>query len=167
MRTAVGSDEKSELTDALVAELEKRGHEVVAFGPVAGQEEESDWPLVCGQVAEAVAAGEADEGIVCCWTGTGASIAANKVPGIRAALVHDAETARGARVWNHANVLALSLRATPIPVMREILDAWFNTSVSEGEAQTAWNRQQIDRIRRLEEKYRRGDTGQLQAHGRS
>ena len=169
MRTAVGSDEKSELTDALVAELEKRGHEVVAFGPVAGdhEEEESDWPLVCGRVAEAVAAGEADEGIVCCWTGTGASIAANKVPGIRAALVHDAQTARGARVWNHANVLALSLRATPIPVMREILEAWLGTPVSEGEAQSAWNRRQIDRIRRLEEKHRRGGGEQLRAHGSS
>lgn len=154
MRTAIGSDEKSELTDALVEELGKRGHQVVAFGPVGGQDE-SDWPLVCSRVAEAVATGEADEGIVCCWTGTGASIAANKVPGIRAALVHDAETARGARVWNHANVLALSLRATPIPMMREILDAWYNTSSSEGEAQSDWNRQQIARIRRLEEKYRR------------
>ena len=153
MRTAVGSDERSELTDALIAELEERGHEVVSFGPMAGQEE-SDWPVVCGRVAETVAAGEADEGIVCCWTGTGASIAANKVPGIRAALVGDAETARGARIWNHANVLALSLRATPVPVMREILDAWFETSVLEGEAQSAWNRQQIDRIKRLEEKYR-------------
>jgi ribose 5-phosphate isomerase B len=153
MRTAVGSDESSELTDALVADLQERGHEIIAFGPVA-DEEESDWPLVCAQVAETVAAGEADEGIVCCWTGTGASIAANKVPGIRAALVHDAQTARGARVWNHANVLALSLRATPIPVMREILDAWYETSSSEGEAQSDWNRQQIDRIRQLEEKYR-------------
>src|SRR5918912_1997547 len=98
MRTAIGSVERSELTNALVAELEKRGHEIVAFGPVAG-EEESDWPLVCGRVAETVAAGEADEGIVCCWTGTGASIAAKKVPGGRAALVHDAETGRGGRVW--------------------------------------------------------------------
>lgn len=158
MRIAVGSDESSELTDALAAELEKRGHEVVAFGPVAAQEE-SDWPLVCGRVAEAVATGEADEGIACCWTGTGASIAANKVPGIRAALAHDAETARGARVWNHANVLTLSLRATPIPIMQEILDAWFNTPVSEGEAQSAWNREQIERIRQLEEKYRHGDGG--------
>ena len=111
--------------------------------------------LVIAAKQEAVGAGEADEGIVCCWTGTGASIAANKVPGVRAALVHDAETARGARVWNHANVLALSLRATPIPVMREILDAWFDTSVSDGEAQSDWNLQQIDRIRQLEEKYRR------------
>ena len=158
MRIAVGSDESSELTDALAAELEKRGHEVLAFGPVAGQEE-SDWPLVCGRVAEAVAAGEADEGIACCWTGTGAGIAANKVPGIRAALAHDAETARGARLWNHANVLTLSLRATPIPIMHEILDAWFNTPVSEGEAQSAWNREQIDRIRQMEEKYRYGDKG--------
>jgi ribose 5-phosphate isomerase B len=159
VRMAIGSDERSELTDALTAELEKRGHEIVAFGPVADEEEESDWPLVCGRVAEAVATGEADEGIVCCWTGTGASIAANKVPGVRAALVHDAETARGARIWNHANVLALSLRATPIPVMREILDAWYDTSSSEGEAQSDWNRAQIDRIRRLEEKYRRGEVG--------
>jgi ribose 5-phosphate isomerase B len=159
MRMAIGSDERSELTDALIAELEKRGHEIVAFGPVADQDEESDWPLVCGRVAEAVATGEADEGIVCCWTGTGASIAANKVPGVRAALVHDAQTARGARIWNHANVLALSLRATPIPVMREILDAWYDTTSSEGEAQSDWNREQIDRIRRLEEKYRRGEVG--------
>jgi ribose 5-phosphate isomerase B len=147
MRIAVGSDESSALTDALAAELEKRGYEVVAFGPVAGQEE-SDWPLVCGRVAEAVAAGEADEGI-----------AANKVPGIRAALAHDAETARGARIWNHANVLTLSLRATPIPIMREILDAWFKTPLSEGEAQSDWNLEQIYRIRQLEEKYRQGDEG--------
>jgi ribose 5-phosphate isomerase B len=106
-------------------------------------------------VAEAVARGEADEGIVCCWTGTGASIAANKVPGVRAALVHDAETARGARLWNHANVLALSLRATPIPIAKEILDAWLSTPTTEGEAQSEWNRQQIERIRKLEEKYGR------------
>ena len=85
-----------------------------------------------------------------------ASIAANKVPGIRAALAHDAETARGARIWNHANVLTLSLRSTPIPIMHEILDAWFNTPVSEGEAQSDWNREQIDRIRQLEEKYQQG-----------
>jgi ribose 5-phosphate isomerase B len=158
MRTAIGSDERSELTDALIAELEQRGREIVPFGPVADQEE-SDWPLVCGRVAEAVASGEADEGIVCCWTGTGASIAANKVPGIRAALVHDAQTARGARIWNHANVLALSLRATPIPVMREILEAWYGTSSSEGEAMSEWTLQQIERVRHLEEKYRRPRVG--------
>lgn len=153
MKIAVGSDEANELTAALVTELEKRGHEVVPFGPLAKDDAEVDWPLVCSHVAESVAEGNAEEGIVCCWTGTGASIAANKVPGIRAALVHDAETARGARVWNHANVLALSLRATPIPILREILDAWFATSTDEGEAQSDWNRQQIERIRALEARY--------------
>src|SRR5574341_800361 len=156
MRIAIGSDEATELTNALLDELKKREHEVLPFGPLAPgrNDPDTDWPIVASRVAEAVARGEADEGIVCCWTGTGASIAANKVPGVRAALVHDAETARGARLWNHANVLALSLRATPVPVMREILDAWFSTPTTEGEAQSEWNRQQIERIRGLEEKYR-------------
>jgi ribose 5-phosphate isomerase B len=160
MRIAIGSDEANELTAALIIQLEKRGHQVMPFGPLAPNDPDTDWPLVAGRVAEAVARGEANEGIVCCWTGTGASIAANKVPGIRAALVHDAETARGARIWNHANVMALSLRATSIPVAREILDAWFATSTSEGEAQSEWNRTQIERIRQLEDKYRgANDTG--------
>ncbi len=156
MKIAIGSDEASELTAALVDELKKRGHEVLLFGPLrpAGEDPDVDWPLVASHTAEAVARGEADEGIVCCWTGTGASIAANKVPGIRAALAHDAETARGARIWNHANVLALSLRATSIPVAREILVAWFSTSTGEGEAQSEWNLQQIERVRQLEDKYR-------------
>jgi ribose 5-phosphate isomerase B len=105
---------------------------------------------VAGRVARAVARGQADQGIVCCWTGTGASIAANKVVGVRAALVHDAETARGARLWNHANVLALSLRATPVPIAREILDAWFSTPTDEGEAASDWNRKQIERLAELE-----------------
>ncbi len=148
MRIAVGSDEANELTTALMVQLEKLGHQVVPFGPLAPNDPDADWPLVASRVAEA------NEGIVCCWTGTGASIAANKVPGIRAALVHDAETARGARIWNHANVLALSLRATSIPLAREILDAWFATSPLEGEAQSEWNLAQIERIRQLEEKYR-------------
>lgn len=157
MRIAIGSDEASELTAALLAELEKRGHTVLPFGPLAGPEAPSDWPLVAGGVAQAVAAGEADQGIVCCWTGTGASLAANKVPGVRAALCHDAETARGARIWNHANVLALSLRATPIPVAREILDAWFATPTDSGEADTEWNRLQMERIKAMEaEAGRRG-----------
>ncbi|MCS6910947.1 MAG: RpiB/LacA/LacB family sugar-phosphate isomerase [Anaerolineales bacterium] len=154
MRIALANDSANELTEALLAELQKRGHEVLHFGPRRPDEPEADWPVVCAQAAEAVASGAADEGIVCCWTGTGASIAANKVPGIRAALVHDAETARGARIWNHANVLALSLRATSVPLMREILDAWFNTPTQTGEAQSDWNRQQIERLRQLEQKYK-------------
>jgi ribose 5-phosphate isomerase B len=154
MRIAIGSDEANELTTALMVQLEKLGHQAIPFGPLAPNDPDTDWPLVASRVAEAVAHGEANEGIVCCWTGTGACIAANKVPGIRAALVHDAETARGARIWNHANVLALSLRATSIPLAREILDAWFATSPLEGEAQSEWNLAQIERIRQLENKYR-------------
>jgi ribose 5-phosphate isomerase B len=154
MKIAIGSDEANELTAALVVELEKRGHSVIPFGPLSKDDPDVDWPLVASHVAEAVAHGEADEGIVCCWMGTGASIAANKVLGIRAALAHDAEAARGARIWNHANVLALSLRATSIPVAREILDAWFSTPTTEGEAQSEWNLQQIERIRQLEERFR-------------
>ena len=149
MKIIVGSDEATELTAALVEELEKRGHEVQRAGALA-EGEESDWPLVAAEVGRAVASGEAGSGIVCCWTGTGASIAANKVPGVRAALVHDAETARGARIWNHANVLALSLRATSVPLLREILDAWFATPTDEGEAASEWNRTQIERIADLE-----------------
>lgn len=126
MKLAVGSDERTHLTDAIVEELKKRGHEVTLFGPLAG--EKASWPVVARQVAESVAQKTADEGILFCWTGTGVSLAANKVPGIRAALCDDAETARGARLWNNANVLCLSLRRTPEVIAKEILDTWFNTS---------------------------------------
>jgi ribose 5-phosphate isomerase B len=157
MKIALGSDEANELTRFLIEELGKRGHAIVLRGPIDAQraDPDVDWPLTSSHVAELVARGEVDEGIVCCWTGTGASIAANKVPGIRAALCHDAETARGARIWNHANVLALSLRATSIPIAKEILDAWFNTPVNEGEAQSDWNRQQMERLAQLEAQYAR------------
>jgi ribose 5-phosphate isomerase B len=153
MKLAMGSDEANELTSFLIGELQQRGHSIVLRGPIDPADPDVDWPLTSSHVAEMVARGEVDEGIVCCWTGTGASIAANKVPGIRAALCHDAETARGARIWNHANVLALSLRSTSIPIVKEILDAWFSTPVNEGEAQSEWNRQQIERIQQIEERY--------------
>jgi ribose 5-phosphate isomerase B len=153
MKIALGSDEANELTNFLIAELGQRGHTIVLRGPIDPADPDVDWPLTSSRVAELVARGEVAEGIVCCWTGTGASIAANKVPGVRAALCHDAETARGARIWNHANVLALSLRATSIPMAKEILDAWFNTPVNEGEAQSEWNRQQIKRLKEVEERY--------------
>lgn len=150
MKIAIGSDERTHLTEMLVEEVRRRGHEALLFGPLSIESTESDWPVVCSDVARAVAEGEADEGIVCCWTGTGASIAANKVAGIRAALCHDAETARGARVWNHANVLALSLRATSEAIAKEILDAWLATPYSDDE----WNMRQIERIHELEESAR-------------
>jgi ribose 5-phosphate isomerase B len=126
MKIAVGSDEKSYLTDAIVEELRERGHELTLHGPLVGAK--ATWPRVARDVAEAVANGETQEGILFCWTGTGVSIAANKVPGVRAALCEDAETARGARLWNDANVLCLSLRRTSETIAKEILHAWFNTA---------------------------------------
>lgn len=146
MKIAVSSDEKTVLTDALLSELQTRGHELTLFGAIAEGDQEIDWPLASAKVARAVAEGRADEGIVCCWTGTGAALAANKVRGVRAALCADAETAKGARIYNHANVLALSLRLTSPALLREILAAWFDTPWSEDD----WNRTQIDRISELE-----------------
>jgi len=125
MKLAVGSDERTHVTDVIVTELSTRGHTVELCGPL--RDEKASWVQVAREVAERVARGEADEGILFCWTGTGVSIAANKVPGIRTALCHDAETARGARLWNRANVLCLSLRATTETIAKEILDAWFAT----------------------------------------
>lgn len=127
MKIALGSDGTSELTDALERELRERGHEAVLFGALAAQPHDN-WPSVGQEVAEAVASGDCAFGIVCCWTGTGVSIAANKVPGVRAALCNDAETAAGARRWNDANVLAISLRSTAIPIAKAMLDAWFSTA---------------------------------------
>lgn len=146
MKVALSSDERTGLTEFLLGELRRRNHEVLAFGSIAEADPEVDWPLSSRNAAEAVARGDAEEAIVCCWTGTGASIAANKVAGIRAALCADAETAKGARLWNHANVLALSLRSTSEPVAREILDAWYGTPFSADE----WNLRQIERITRSE-----------------
>lgn len=121
MRIAFGTDERTAVTDALRAHLAATGHEVVEAG------EGDPWPDVGRRAGELVAAGGADVGIVCCWTGTGVSIAANKVPGVRAALCTDAETARGARRWNDANVLALGLRLTSAAVATEIADAFLTT----------------------------------------
>lgn len=119
---ALGSDETTPLTDALLDALHSAGHEVTVFGPPAGGGEE--WVAASAAAAREVAAGRAERAVVCCWSGTGASIAANKVPGVRAALCADAETARMARRYNHANVLALSLRLTSPAVGREILEAF-------------------------------------------
>jgi ribose 5-phosphate isomerase B len=125
----LGSDERTALTDAVAAELRARGHEVVLVGPPAQRPDEDgkEWAEVGREVGEAVARGEAATGVLFCWTGTGASIAANKVPGVRAALCADARTAAGARQWNDANVLVMSLRLTSLEVAREMLEAWFTT----------------------------------------
>ena len=112
------------MADAVVDELRRRGHEPLLHGALADAEPDA-WAWASEAAARDVAEGRAEQGVVCCWTGTGASIAANKVAGVRAALCGDAPTAEGARRWNDANVLALSLRATSAAELTEILDAWF------------------------------------------
>jgi ribose 5-phosphate isomerase B len=139
MRVVVGSDEQNALTDAVRDDLTQRGHEVVLVGPPAG--EAIEWAEVGQRVGELVAKDDADTGVLFCWTGTGASIAANKVPGVRAALCTDAATAAGARKWNDANVLVMGLRLTSPEIAREMVDAWFTTEPDPGEA---------DNISRLE-----------------
>jgi ribose 5-phosphate isomerase B len=124
MRISVSADELTGIAGALVAELERRGLQALAHGALA-EGERDDWAWASEAVARDVAAGRAEQGIVCCWTGTGAAIAANKIDGVRAALCSDAQTAQGARRWNDANVLALSLRTTSQAQLGEILDAWF------------------------------------------
>jgi ribose 5-phosphate isomerase B len=128
-RIAVSSDERTGVASALLDALRERGHEVVPHGALSG-EERDDWAWASEAAARDVASGRAEQGVVCCWTGTGASIAANKVRGIRAALCGDAATAEGARKWNDANVLALSLRTTSEAMLAEILDAWFSSEPS-------------------------------------
>ena len=129
MKIAVAADERTGIADAVVEQLRARGHDPVLHGALA-EGERADWAWCCEAAARDVAGGRAEQAIVCCWTGTGASIAANKVEGVRAALCADAATAEGARRWNDANVLALSLRATSEAELAEILDAWFATERS-------------------------------------
>lgn len=134
MRIAVCSDEIYPLHEVVVSELDKQGHEVARFGSIKSGKEES-WVRVAQLAAEAIAFGTCDEGIFFCWTGTGISMAANKVPGIRAALCCDPETARAARIWNHANVLALSNRLMSQERAIEIIQSWLDTpkNVTQGE----------------------------------
>ncbi|HZN90692.1 MAG TPA: RpiB/LacA/LacB family sugar-phosphate isomerase [Thermoleophilaceae bacterium] len=144
MRIAVAADELTGVAEAVVAELRRRGHEPLVHGAL-NDAERDDWAWASEAAARDVAEGRADQGVVCCWTGTGASIAANKVAGVRAALCADAETARGARRWNDANVLALSLRATSPALLEEILDGWFEAAPS-GDADDVANVRHLDEI---------------------
>jgi ribose 5-phosphate isomerase B len=143
VRIALSADELTGIADALPEELRRRGHEPILHGAYDDRQR-PDWAWASEAAARDVVDGRADQAIVACWTGTGASIAANKVPGIRAALCGDAPTADGARRWNDANVLALSLRATSQAQLEEILDAWFSGSRSE-------ERDDIDNVEHLAE----------------
>jgi ribose 5-phosphate isomerase B len=146
MRIALAADELTGVAERLPDELRRRGHEPVLHGVYADGEAD-DWAWASEAAARDVADGRAEEAIVACWTGTGASIAANKVAGVRAALCADAATAEGARRWNDANVLALSLRLTSQAALGEILDAWFAGRRSE-DPQDAANIEHVAEIER-------------------
>jgi len=145
MRISVSSDMDEPVARTLVTELRRRGHDVVTHGALSPGDD-PQWAVCSEAAAREVAEGAVDQAVVCCWTGTGASIAANKVPGVRAALCTDAYTADGARRWNDANVLALSLRLTSEPLLKEILDAWFAGKASEDTE----DRQNVRRIEALD-----------------
>ena len=123
------------------------GHTVVPFGSVASATE-APWVEVAEIAGRAVADGDCDQGVFCCWTGTGISMAANKLAGIRAALCTDPGTARGAREWNDANVLCLSNRLVSGDMAREILAAWFSATPDARAIEG------IERMRRLDRTHR-------------
>lgn len=149
MRFSIAADELTGIAAAIAAAIEEHGHEVAARHGALAADERDDWAWASESAARDVAAGVAEQGVVACWTGTGAAIAANKVAGIRAALCGDAETARGARRWNDANVLALSLRSTSEHELAEILDAWLEA----GPSAEADDRANVDHLIEIE----RGD----------
>lgn len=142
MKIALGADDSTQLVDFIARYLESKGHSVKRYGKASGKDEA--WGPTALELAESVAQGEHDTGVLCCWTGTGVSIAANKVSGVRAALCADSQTAIGARKWNDANVLALSLRSTSEEIAREILDAWL------GEPYGATEEESLSAIRKRE-----------------
>jgi ribose 5-phosphate isomerase B len=145
VRISVAADELTGVADALPQELRRRGHELILHG-VYSDDERPDWAWASEQAARDVAEGRAEQAVVACWTGTGASIAANKVRGVRAALCADAQTADGARRWNDANVLALSLRLTSQAALEEILEAWFrgNSSPDRSDLENVEHLEQIE-----------------------
>ena len=130
MKIVVGADDEGRVADVVVDELRHRGHDVTVL-------DRDQWPDVAARVAQTVASGEADQGVLFCWTGTGTSMAANKVPGVRAALAWEPWIAEGARRWNDANVLVMSLKRTEPETARLIVDAWL--AVEEPDSDEAAN----------------------------
>ncbi len=144
MRIAIGSDDRTPLTDAVLEELKRHHLDSVIYGALKVGDD-TRWPEVARKVAEEVASGRCHQGVLFCYTGTGVTMAANKVPGVRAALCADAETARGARLWNDANILCMGLRLTSPQVAREILNAWLSTQeIDDSE------RENIEQVNRMD-----------------
>jgi len=146
LRFSIAADELTGIAAAIATAIEERGHEVGDRHGALAADERDDWAWASESAARDVASGSAEQGVVACWTGTGAAIAANKVAGVRAALCADAETARGARRWNDANVLALSLRSTSEHELAEILDAWLEAEPSA----EADDRANVDHLEAIE-----------------
>lgn len=144
MRIGISSDESNSLTEHVVRYVRKKGHRVIKFGSISGKS--TEWVDASVQLAKAVASGRCDSGILFCWTGTGACIAANKVNGIRAALCTDSEEASGARRWNNANILVMSIRLTSDPIADEIIDAWFREKFKKD----AYNERNIKKLNEIE-----------------
>lgn len=135
---AIGTDEHTPLIDAVTQYLDQKGLRYTLY-------DTASWPEVADKVGRSVASGGSDEGILFCWTGTGVSMAANKIPGVRAALCPDAAVASGARKWNHANVLVMGLSFTTPAMAKEILDAWFTTPFDEEEVANVARVTEIER----------------------
>lgn len=148
MRIALCADEPYPVHATLRQAIEARGHIIEPFGAVADGREAA-WAEVAEAAARAVARGECDEGVFLCWSGTGISMAANKVHGIRAALVWDPGGAAAARVWNHANVLCLSHRQLSDDMAKEIVAAWFDTDPGQR------GQDGVDRLRAIDDHHRR------------
>ena len=160
MKIVVGSDERSHLTDFVLDDLRRRGLKAELFGPLSGNS--LQWVDVAEQVAERISRGEVEQGILFCWTGTGVALVANKLPGVRATLCGDSETARGARAWNESNLLCISLRSTSETAAAEILNAWFSTQVDPSEAEN------IKKMKDIDERYRVSASGrrmEVEANG--
>ena len=131
MKIVVASDESTSLTDFVIKYLKSKNHNLVLLGDLLDNKKKWHWAEIGKEAAEMVAKKESDLGIFFCWSGTGISMTANKVKGVRAALCWDSETAKLARKWNNANVLCMSLRFTSETVAKEIIDAWFSTDFDE------------------------------------
>lgn len=148
IRVIVGSDDLYACAREAVEYLKRKGMNVVTTGALKTGKPEP-WTEVALEVAEAVSRGDFDFGVLICYTGTGVSIVANKVPGVRAAVCNDPGTARGARLWNDANVLVMSGRLVTDILSREILDAWL--SVSEPDPTELAN---IQKLKEIDLRYR-------------
>ena len=145
MKIAIACDHGAlELKNALIAHLTQQGHEMVNFG--TDTLDSCDYPDFAAPAARAVAAGECDRGIVLCTTGIGMSISANKIKGIRCALLSDVMSARMTREHNDTNMMALGAAVVATPLAIEITDTWLGTAFSHGER----HQRRIDKVAALE-----------------